>query len=125
MERRQHPRYEVLPSQKLNATVVLEGSSLLDNGSFSVMELPASPQDLSLKGIGLALTFPMNFSPPTFKECQLLLRKGAGREKEIELTAHLAHFDPEKGRMGLSFEAMTTKQSKFIADLLKEPGPLV
>lgn len=120
---RRTPRVPVSPEAHLRATVVLEGSSLISGGTFNTLEFPAKPKDLSLGGIGLTFSYPMNFSAPDFKTCKLSLRgKRPGptdKAPEVTLTARLAYFDPSRGRMGLAFAPLSRLQADFIEKYLR------
>ncbi|MBI1910144.1 MAG: hypothetical protein HYS22_08250 [Deltaproteobacteria bacterium] len=118
MERRTSHRFSIQSTQGVEASLILEGNSLLDRGQFSTVEIPVVPTDLSLGGIGLSFSFVVDLSDISFHDCTLVLKK----EGSFEIPAQLAHFDHEAGRMGLAFKRLDAANASFIQSLLENQG---
>ncbi|MDO8461222.1 MAG: hypothetical protein Q7S98_00010 [Deltaproteobacteria bacterium] len=126
MERRSSERWAVTPEHRVEASLILEGNSLLDKGPFTQLEIPVQPTNLSLGGIGLAFSVPLDLPKITFQSCLILLRKQkASPTPEIRIPAHVAYFDQGVSRMGLArmglaFDQLNPEQSSFIESLREE-----
>lgn len=108
MERRKYPR-QAVAGPSLRATLVLLGSSLIQEHSYTTFEIDAQPIDLSRSGVGLALRADMEWetlSPS--HEVQLSLEKGPLLER---LRGTIVYLNRKEHRVGLEFDSPLNRVS--------------
>lgn len=101
MEKRQFKRKALGGGNAPHVRLYLNAQSLVHEGQSEQFELEAQAVDISTGGVGLQLQFKadlLTLFPGHDVTVQL-----SGKRQQVTMPARVAHFELEKGRMGLAF----------------------
>jgi len=101
VDRRQYERKALEGEDTFGVSLFLSAQSLVHEGRNERFELAAKALDISAGGLKLRLTFKADLL--TLRRGQELMVRMTGKQK-LSIPAHVAHYEHEKGTLGISFD---------------------